>query len=142
MGEAVILVWFYTLDYFGYFCYMDGHFMDFVILRDSIAYHGAWISTVLVVYECFKRLTDFGGNFNFCEVLCFLFFRLFLCYKRELYGFCDLRRLHSSSKVHRGGLGVSYGVDYFLRKLKFWFGSMLSIVLVVFGSGMDGLYIS
>ena len=38
-----------------------------------------------------------------------------------------------------GSLGVSYGVDYFFRKPKFWFGFMLSIVLVVFGSGMIGL---
>ena len=31
-----IFVWFYALDYFGRFFYMDGHFIGFVIMEDSI----------------------------------------------------------------------------------------------------------
>ena len=34
------------------------------------------------------------------------------------------------------GLAVSYGGDCFMGKLKFWFGFMILIVLVVFGLGM------
>ena len=33
-GETAILVWFYALDYFGYFCFMN--FVDFFILGVSI----------------------------------------------------------------------------------------------------------
>ena len=35
--ETVIYVRFYAFNYFGCFCVMDGHFIDFVIFGDYIA---------------------------------------------------------------------------------------------------------
>ena len=46
-----------------------------------------------------KELTDFDGNCNLCEVLCFRLFWMFLCYGWALYRFCDLQGLHSSATV-------------------------------------------
>ena len=37
LGETTIFVTFYASNWFGYFCVMDGHFMDFVILWNSIS---------------------------------------------------------------------------------------------------------
>ena len=45
-----------------------------------------------------KVMTNFWGNFCFGVVLCF---GLFWVYGWALFGFGDLRRFHSSAKVHR-----------------------------------------
>ena len=54
-----------------------------------------------------------GGNSNFSDILCFLLVRLFLCYRRELYGFHDVQGFHSSSTVH--GFLESWWFRGFLR---------------------------
>ena len=81
-------------------------------------YHDACISIVFVAYEFHKRLTDFGGNIDFGEVLCFRLFRLFLGSGMDLYGSPDLRGLHSSSMMH--GFLVSWWFSGFLRGRLFY----------------------
>ena len=99
-----------------------------------------WLTSLL------KDLQILGETLILVRFYSFDCLGCFLCYRRKLYGFYDLRGLHSSSTVH-GFLeswmfvGFSYGVDCFLGKPKFWFGFMISIVLFVFGSGMDSLWI-
>ena len=54
---------------------------------------------VFVVYGFLKKLTDFGGNYDFGEVLYFQFFWMFLGYRWALYGFFDIWGLHSSATM-------------------------------------------
>ena len=80
-----------------------------------------------MVFEFLKRLTEYGGNSDFGEVLSFRLFRLFLCFGRELYGFCDLRGLQSHPRCMRfkslSSLGVSYRGRLFFKenKVLVWF---------------------
>ena len=45
-------------------------------------------------------MTNFRGNRYFGVVLCFGLFWIFLLYGLAHYGFCDLKRFHSSTVVH------------------------------------------
>ena len=68
---------------------MDGHFINFLILSNSITQ---------------PQGVDFyslGGNCYIGDIFCYRLFWKFLCYGWSLYGFCDLLGLHSSTAVHR-----------------------------------------
>ena len=97
-----------------------------------------------MVYRFLKGMTYFVGNSDFCEVLCFRLFWLFLCYVWAIYVFRDIRGLHSSSTMH--GFLECWWFRGFLRGLLisgetevlvfFFF-----VVLVIYGLGIDGLWI-
>ena len=52
-----------------------------------------------MVYRFLKKLTDFGGNCDFGEVLCFRLFLDVLGYRWAIFGFSDTLELHSSATV-------------------------------------------
>ena len=124
------------------FFYTDGHFKDFVILWNSISSLGGlgvsegvdWIWGKLLFGWCFLVSNVLFCFLFFVFVFCFLFlFLFFLCYGWELCGFWDYIALPWCIGFYSlGCLGVSYGIDWFYGKPKFWCGFMLCIVFFFF----------
>ena len=74
--------------------------MNLVVLGVSMTISQCMGSSVLVVYGFHKGFNDFIGNRDFCLVIWFPLFWLFLGYEWTIYIFVDLMSFHDSSIVH------------------------------------------
>ena len=63
LGETAILVWFYALDYFGYFCFIN--FPVFLIMGDSIDLPQCMNFYSFGGLGFLKELTNFWGKLQF-----------------------------------------------------------------------------